>query len=120
MRPLGVLLTVLALALSACGGADDDSSGPSEKPSAAEGAPGNVRMKDIAFQPRSIAVERGDTVTWVNEDSVEHDVAATSGADFKSELFGKDGSFEYKTTDSGTIAYVCTVHPGMEGEIVVK
>ena len=112
MRPLPVLATCLGLAVCGCGGSDD-------KP-AAEKAPNTVDMKDIAFSPGKVTVKTGDTVTWVNQDDVEHNVVATKGATFKSKLLGKDGTFKFKADKAGTVSYVCTIHPGMEGTIVVQ
>ncbi len=133
-RILTSLLAVAALAgFAGCGG--DDSSNdagstaaaPAETSTAQTGAvpapetaPGEVLMKGIRFQPRSITVKVGDTVTWKNEDPVDHNAVANSGADFKSELFGEGGTFEYKTEKAGTIEYECTIHPGMTGTIIVE
>jgi plastocyanin len=75
-------------------------------------------MQNIQFEPATVAVKVGSTVKWVNEDSVDHDVVADDGQ-FRSKLFGKGGTFEYKPTKAGSIHYVCTVHPGMEGTLDV-
>ena len=56
---------------------------------------------------------------WTNEDSVVHDVTAKSGATFKSDLFAKGKTYSFKATKAGTIDYVCTIHPGMEGTLTV-
>ena len=44
---------------------------------------------------------------------------AEEGADFESELIQKDGTYEYTADAAGTIEYVCTLHPGMDGTITV-
>jgi plastocyanin len=75
-------------------------------------------MKDIAFSPATLKVKVGDTVEWVNEDSVQHDAKADDGQ-FASELLDNGKTFEFKTKKAGSIHYVCTVHPGMEGTIEV-
>ena len=76
-------------------------------------------MSNIQFSPASVTIKVGQTVKWVNEDSVDHNVTATGGAKFASDNFGKGGSYTFKATKAGTIKYVCTIHPGMEGTIVV-
>ena len=136
-RIVTLLLACLTLALfvAACGSDDNDDSGgttSSAAPAAADttstedsgsaAASGEVevKMKNIAFDPKDLTAKVGQTVKWVNEDTVDHDVKATEGEDFKSDLFGKGGSFEYKLDKAGTIKYVCTVHPGMEGTITVQ
>jgi len=86
--------------------------------SAAAGAV-KVTMKDIAFNPKTVTVPVGGEVEWINEDDVDHNVVADSGADFKSDNFGKGGTYKYSPTKAGTITYECTLHPGMTGTIQV-
>jgi plastocyanin len=129
-RILTLLLAVFALA--AFGGCGDDDNGDSSSSGSAgttaqtgaapepETAPGEVVMKGIMFKPKDITVKVGDTVTWKNEDPVEHNVVAKKGEDFKSDLFGEGGTYEYKVEEAGKIEYECTVHPGMTGTITVE
>jgi len=137
-RIVTLLLACLALAVFAvaCGSDDNKDSGGSTSsaaPAAADtssteststeaassGEDVEIKMQNIAFDPKDVTAKVGQTIKWTNEDSVDHDVKATSGEDFKSDLFGKGGTFEYKLDKAGTIKYVCTVHPGMEGTITV-
>jgi len=83
------------------------------------GATVSVSMKDIAFDPKSVTAKVGDKVEWTNDDDVQHNVVADSGADFKSDIFGKGGTYEYTPETAGTIDYECTLHPGMVGKIIV-
>jgi plastocyanin len=126
MRCVSLLPTVLAiggLALAGCGGGDGGTSSAPATTSGASGGGGTepvaVTMKNIAFTPRSVSVKVGQKVEWTNDDSVDHNVIATSGASFRSNTFGQDGTFSYTPTRAGTIDYVCTIHPGMTGTIVV-
>jgi plastocyanin len=128
-RWLALLLGCLALALVAagCGGGGDDNggggggSGDNSTPApSASGGGGSVTMKDIKFNPSTVNVKVGDTVTWTNDDSVGHDV---TGDGFKSGSAGDiqgGGTYKHKFAKAGTFKYRCTVHPGMEGEVVVK
>jgi plastocyanin len=90
-------------------------------PAAAPAAGGTVAvsMKNIQFVPKSVTAKVGQTVKWTNDDSVDHNVTATSGATFKSSNFGQGGTYVQKLTKAGTIKYVCTIHPGMGGTLVV-
>ena len=125
-RWLALLLGCLALALVAagCGGDDDDNGGggggaQQQAPAATSGG-GYVTMKDIKFNPSTVDVKVGDTVTWTNDDSVGHDV---TGDGFKSGDAGglqNGDTFKHKFDTAGTFKYQCTVHPGMTGEVVVK
>jgi plastocyanin len=112
------LLLVASLGVAACGG------GGSKKGAAASSAcPSGavvIHMKDIKFAPETATVKTGQKVCWVNDDTVQHDAQAESGADFKSELFGKGQTFTATVSKAGTVHYVCSVHPGMHGTLDVK
>jgi plastocyanin len=123
---LAVLLVVLTLGLAACGGGDDDGGGGggggAAGASSGECPSGSVQIKmaDIKFDPETATAKVGQKICWTNEDSVDHDAVADSGADFKSELFGKGQTFTATVDKPGTVKYECTVHPGMKGTITVK
>jgi plastocyanin len=144
MKKLLVLLTAclaLSLTFAACGGDDDDDGGSSatpatpteqtdtgggaQKPSGG-GQTVEVSMKDIAFDPASITVNKGDTVTWTNDESIGHDVTKTDGPgpDFSSGdpgAMGEGDTFSQTFDTPGEIKYECTVHaPSMSGTITVK
>ena len=132
----------LGLVAAGCGGDDDsDNSGaagttttkePADTSTAKTDASGGgagasvpVTMKDITFKPADVTVTKGGSVTWTNDDSVAHDVTKTGGPgpDFKSGSPGDlspGDTFTEKFNTPGSIKYVCTVHPGMEGTVVVK
>jgi glucose/arabinose dehydrogenase/plastocyanin len=79
----------------------------------------DVEIRDYAFQPDLITVEPGTTVVWTNYDADQHTVTSTEEI-FGSGLFGEGETFEYTFTEPGTYEYFCTVHPFMEGEVVVS
>jgi plastocyanin len=76
-------------------------------------------MKNIQFAPNDATVKVGTKVTWTNDDSVDHNVTAKSGADFKSSDFGNGGTYTFTPKQAGTIKYTCTLHPGMDGTLTV-
>jgi plastocyanin len=80
---------------------------------------GAVIMRDVAFSPRSMTVKVGQTVTWITNDRIPHDVAATSGATFHSDVFGQGETFEFRAERPGSVTYVCTLHQGMGGRLTV-
>ena len=128
-RRLALLFSCLALGLvvAGCGGDDDDgdsgSADTQEQPAPeakGEGGGAEVSMEEIKFNPGDVAVKSGDTVTWVNDDSVPHDV---TGDDFSSGDPGgmqNGDTFEHTFDAAGTFDYVCTVHPGMKGSVKVE
>src|SRR5690242_3648589 len=92
---------------SSSGSSSSSSSTPAASSSASSGGTVTIKMQNIAFAPTSVTVKKGETVKWVNEDTVAHNVTAKKGATFKSSTFGKGGSFTWKADKTGTINYVC-------------
>lgn len=78
-----------------------------------------VTIDNFVFQPMTLEITRGTTVTWVNRDDIPHVVASTTGL-FKSRALDTDASFSYTFTAVGSYEYFCSVHPKMTGKIVVK
>lgn len=115
MRRLTIVVLILTGAgLSACGSARPRAHRSAALP------PHTVVMRNIAFNPQTIYAKVGDTITWVNRDDASHNVTYVSGPHFTSSAtFKNGGSFTVKLTQVGTIHYECTIHPGMNGTIVV-
>lgn len=76
------------------------------------------------YVPSSITTNPGKQVTWVNEDSAFHSV--TSGFyDTPTNLFDSGyldpfESFTVTFEESGTYDYFCTLHPWMNGQVIVE
>lgn len=127
IRIMCVLLAAGALAVAGCGGDDDEGgqapapaqTAPATTPAEGAGEAVEVEMRNIAFDPEDVTVKVGQTIRWENYDSVDHNAVATEGEDFKSDNFGKGGEYEFTAEKAGTITYVCTLHPGMDGTITV-
>jgi plastocyanin len=77
-------------------------------------------MKGLRFHPPTLAVRVGQAVTWRNDESVDHNVTATKGAAFHSRAFGQGRTYRFTPTRAGVVDYVCTLHPGMEGTLLVR
>jgi len=109
----------LALGLAACGSSGSSGGQASSSEACPSGAV-TIHMKDTKFDPQTATAKAGQSVCWVNDDTVDHDAVAESGASFKSVLFGKGKTFTTKLDKAGTVKYSCTIHPGMTGEIKVS
>lgn len=132
-RLFAVLAAVAALAVIAgCGGSDNKKSestsgaasgggatAPAKTTTAAAAGTVQISMQDTAFNPKTTTVKVGQTVKWTNDDPFDHNVTATKGEDFHSSNFGQGGTYSYKVDKPGTISYVCTIHPGMDGTLKV-
>jgi len=78
-----------------------------------------VMVENFSFQPGTLTVKAGTTVTWVNHDDEPHTVNENNKT-FKSGALDTDGKFSYKFTSPGTYSYFCSLHPRMTGQIIVK
>ncbi len=77
-----------------------------------------VAMDGTHFIPETLTVKRGDRVVWVNKDPFPH--TATAAGIFDSGSIAADQSWSYVARRAGEFAYVCTLHPGMEGTLIVQ
>ena len=81
-------------------------------------------IEDVCYIPSDIVVEKGGSVTWLNEDSSFHTV--TSGFYGEpTDLFdsGYLDPYEYYTLsfdEIGTYDYFCTLHPWMMAQVIVE
>ena len=82
-------------------------------------SPNQVVVENFSFQPGTLTVKAGTTVTWVNHDDVPHTVNENNKT-FKSGALDTDAKFSYKFTSPGTYSYFCSLHPRMTGQIIVK
>jgi plastocyanin len=78
-----------------------------------------VMVENFSFQPGTLTVKVGTTVTWVNHDDEPHTVNENNKT-FKSGTLDTDAKFSYKFTSPGTYSYFCSLHPRMTGQIIVK
>lgn len=78
-----------------------------------------IRVDNFTFGPATLTVPRNHTVTWVNKDDIPHVIASNDGL-FKSQALDTDDKFSYTFTKAGTYAYYCSIHPKMQGKVVVQ
>ncbi len=73
-----------------------------------------VSMVNFKFDPPVLKIEKGQTVTWTNNDTVPHNVV---GDDFSSGTLNPGETFSYTFSKDGKFSYKCSFHPQMTGEI---
>lgn len=93
-------------------------SGSQPKAETAQPSTGQVKINNFAFDPSTITVSPGTSITWTNYDSASHTVTATSGK-FGSETLNQGQSFSYTFKEPGTFDYYCAIHPSMKAKVVV-
>ena len=81
-----------------------------------------VTIKKTAYNPASIKIKKGETVTWVNEDDKDHTVISDDPKkeDFHSDNLGNGDTFSHKFEKAGKFPYHCKYHPRMKGLVTVS
>lgn len=79
--------------------------------------PNSVSIKNFSFNPSTLNVKVGTTVTWTNEDTVTHTIKSDT---FSSGNLSQGDTFKFTFSTPGTFNYSCGIHPTMTGTIVVQ
>lgn len=80
-----------------------------------------VSLEDIQFKPRTVTLKGGDRVRWTWKDAnTPHNVTSRGSRRFKSSSTKARGTYMVRFTRAGTYRYVCTIHFGMTGKVVVR
>ena len=119
----GITCTVLViLACTAAGCYSSPAPATPAAPPASSGSGSSITIKNFAFDPATLTVKTGTTVTWVNNDGASHAIASDAGspAAFSSESLSTGGSYSFTFTGQGTYTYHCSIHPSMKGTIIVQ
>jgi plastocyanin len=75
-----------------------------------------VTLKDISFKKATVKIAKGESVKWIFKDGdTPHNVTFAT----KHSKTQKSGSYTLRFARAGTFKYHCTIHPGMNGKVVV-
>jgi plastocyanin len=89
-----------------------------------QGADASVSIVDFAFEPATITIDAGATVTWtVTRAQDPHTVSPVDPPDafVGSPLLRQGDHFSVTFAHAGTYRYQCTIHPEeMQGTVIVK
>jgi plastocyanin len=140
---VGVLAAAL-LAISACGGATSSTSTPGATPPsssqepAASGPTGSAPLgetieitvgtdtgAELSFDPAELTVQAGADVrvTFDNRASVPHNLIFQAPINVATSTVVAPGTSEtvqFKAPAAGEYTFVCTLHPGMGGKLIVS
>lgn len=74
----------------------------------------------FAFKPYTLTVHKGDSVSFVDKSgSVPHNVVGMGNKVINRKAVNTQ-TYKLTFTKAGTYKYVCQIHPGMIGTVVVK
>lgn len=117
MRKFLILFAAAGLiAGSACGGGG---SGSAKTTTTAGGAApaATIDAEGTTWNPDDVKIKAGDTVAWVVDGSIVHDLKGDDGVSHKA-------ASKYTVTHTyakrGTFSYQCTIHAGMTGTVEVS
>jgi plastocyanin len=77
-----------------------------------------IRIVDFAFNPSSLTIPVGTTVTWTNTGMQTHTSTADNGA-WNSGPLRPGATFAQAFPAAGTFSFHCMIHPTMTGTITV-
>ena len=84
----------------------------------------DVEVKVFQFRPGRLDVKTGSSVTWVNQDDIDHTVTSgtpeSPGGTFDATLAGNGSTTTVVFAERGVYRYFCSRHQAMRGEIRVQ
>ena len=78
-----------------------------------------MNINNFMFDPASITIKVGTTVTWTNQESATHSVVASDGS-WESPSLNTGDTFSHTFDKAGTFEYVCGFHSRMMGTVIVE
>ena len=88
--------------------------------STAAGANATVTIAGFAFDPASVTINAGDSVTWTNRDQAAHSVVFTGGGP-RTGVLATGASATLTFATAGTFNYICGIHgAAMSGTVIVR
>jgi plastocyanin len=85
----------------------------------ASSATTTVQIKRTGFVPASVTINHDDSVTWTNNDTIDHQVVANGGS-FASPILKAGKSWTHTFRNGGTFHYHDSLHPTLRGTLVVR
>jgi len=109
------LAAVAAVSIGRLAASADSSTTAAATPTA---TPMLVTIKDFAFNPSTLSVPVGGSVTFKNLDTASHTASDAAGTWDSGNLdTGQQWTYTFKK--AGTYKIICKYHPSMKGTIVV-
>jgi len=105
------------VAFTRCSGVQAAKTGVTPAPTAPQ-----VVIWEYKFKPQALTVSVGTPVNWVNRDMTPHTATHRSFSDepFDSGNMTANAEFLHTFKTPGTYSYLCVLHQGMTGTIVVQ
>lgn len=76
---------------------------------AAEASAANVTISNFQFNPNTLTVNIGDSVTWVNQDTTTHTTTSTAPSGLWNATLAPGASFTQSFKKEGAYTYYCAL-----------
>ena len=74
-----------------------------------------VHQQGRVFGPDSVTVKKGDALTFVNDDTIPHNImSASKGNEFNLGSQGPGMSTDVTFKEAGDVQVICAIHPRMK------
>ena len=79
-----------------------------------------IHQQGRAFSSESVTVKKGEAITFLNDDTVPHNVmSATKGNEFNLGSLPPGSSTDVTFKDVGEVQVICAIHPRMKMTVKV-
>jgi 3',5'-cyclic-AMP phosphodiesterase len=82
-------------------------------------AANEIGIDNFKFTPATLTVKAGTKVVWINNDDVPHLIVNVENKFRQSPVLDSNQRFSTTLTKPGTYKYFCSLHPMMQGKIIV-
>ncbi|WP_431267080.1 cupredoxin domain-containing protein [Dankookia sp. P2] len=123
MRRRSLLLGAVLVLPAAAAAAAARGTMPFEAADATPAAEGTaaITIDNFTFSPAVLTVAAGTRVTWTNRDDIPHTVLGTENPlVLRSPPLDTEDSFAFTFAAPGTYRYFCSLHPHMQGMVMVR
>jgi plastocyanin len=114
-----LMILINVIFLNGCSSPPEEDNTPSQIPEE-KAAPSLyiVQIEQMKFIPSDISVNAGDTIMWVNNDMVAHDITEEKDKSWSSSLLQPGKSWKLVVKESAD--YYCSIHVVMKGSFEIK
>jgi plastocyanin len=78
----------------------------------------SIEIRQMMFVPEKMTVHKGDTIAWINNDIVLHDITEEKKKEWSSGPVAVGATWQ-KVVDK-SYDYYCSIHVVMKGKIIVE
>jgi plastocyanin len=79
-----------------------------------------VTIDATSFQPASLTIAPGDSVTWINKDVIPHTATSSKPGVFDTGTLAPGKASKHTFKSKADLAYICQFHPTMKGTLKVR